>query len=89
MNNCDSSCRVHTYLGAVTRVKNEYPRDAMSNTIEHTFENGHFPIPAGWDVYLKTAYGDYMSLPPIEKRRNALHALFFDLNKDYTEYFNQ
>ena len=26
------------------------------------------PIPAGYDTYLKIAFGDYMELPPEEKR---------------------
>ena len=32
------------------------------------FEDHHFYIPKNYDGYLKTIYGDYMKLPPIEKR---------------------
>lgn len=32
------------------------------------FEERNFPIPVGADEVLKTMYGDYWSLPPIEKR---------------------
>lgn len=34
----------------------------------HEFENELYPIPVGYDTYLKKLYGDYMMLPPVEKR---------------------
>lgn len=34
----------------------------------HQFENEMYPIPVGYDTYLKKLYGDYMILPPMEKR---------------------
>lgn len=33
-----------------------------------TFEDEIFCVPGDYDAILKTIYGDYMSLPPIEKR---------------------
>lgn len=34
------------------------------------FEDTEFSVPAGYDEYLKAAYGDYMQLPPEDKREN-------------------
>ncbi|MBQ0075458.1 MAG: LicD family protein [Prevotella sp.] len=34
----------------------------------HTFENLKLMIPCGYDEYLSQIYGNYMKLPPIEKR---------------------
>ena len=34
----------------------------------HQFEDTEFYIPKNWDSYLKQAYGDYMQLPPEDKR---------------------
>jgi len=34
----------------------------------HRFEDMELNIPIGWDEYLKNLYGDYMVLPPVEKR---------------------
>lgn len=34
------------------------------------FENREFNIPSGWDTYLKGIYGNYMELPPLEKRNS-------------------
>ena len=36
---------------------------------EYSFEGYNFFGPAEYDEFLKTAYGDYMILPPVEKRR--------------------
>lgn len=34
------------------------------------FEDITLPIPKGYDMYLKTLYGDYMTIPPEEKREH-------------------
>ena len=39
--------------------------------------------------YLEYRYGDYMKLPSEEQRREAVHAMIFDTEKDYTEYINK
>lgn len=53
--------------------------------VHHTFEHLQFPIPAGYDAVLRTEYGDYMQLPPVEEREGHDTTLF-DADKPYTEY---
>lgn len=36
---------------------------------KHLFEGIEFTIPSGYDQILRNYYGDYMTLPPVEKRR--------------------
>ncbi|HEL1996355.1 LicD family protein [Streptococcus suis] len=36
--------------------------------------------------YLEYRYGDYMKLPSKEAQHAAVHAMFFDINRDYKEY---
>lgn len=36
--------------------------------------------------YLKYRYGDYMKLPSKEQQEAAVHAMIFDVDKNYTEY---
>jgi lipopolysaccharide cholinephosphotransferase len=49
-------------------VKNRGSKSIFSNYIFSSFEGHNFPIPIGYDQWLKNIYGDYMKLPPIEKR---------------------
>ena len=45
------------------------PAEVFSDTIEVEFENEKFPAPIGYDVYLRSLYGDYRKDPPIEKQK--------------------
>ena len=50
------------------------PKAVFAGTTNVTFCDGEFPAPAGWDTYLRNLYGDYMQLPP-EDKRESLHNL--------------
>lgn len=50
------------------------PKKNMENYILHKFEDCEFYIMSGYNENLKSLYGDYMSLPPVDKRIN--HAFF-------------
>lgn len=44
------------------------PKEIFDSMIEVKFEDRTYLIPKQYDVYLKTAYGNYMELPPENKR---------------------
>lgn len=44
------------------------PRNNITSLIDADFENNRFLIPENYAEWLTTIYGDYMKLPPIEKR---------------------
>ena len=46
------------------------PTECFKDFIEVKFEDTMFLVPEKYDLYLKTVYGDYMQLPPVEKRGN-------------------
>lgn len=48
-------------------------------TVPLSFEGYDFTGPAGWNELLKNMYGDYMELPPIEKRGNRHKAVDADM----------
>ena len=45
-----------------------YSRENLKEFIKVRFEDEDFIIPKDYDILLKTAYGNYMELPPAEKR---------------------
>ena len=62
-------------------------RKVFDDVVYFDFEGYKMPIPKGYDSYLKSAYHDYMQLPPIDKRKPATDNLFFyDLNYGYKKY---
>lgn len=53
-----------THYGSRERM----PVEIYAGSVPVTFEGETFPAPKGWDTYLTNLYGDYMKLPPEEKR---------------------
>lgn len=60
---------------------NEYPQRAFADVIYHEFEGMQFPIPQGYDTYLKMAFGNYMELPPEDKQVPHHDLVALDLDK--------
>lgn len=58
----------------------------FATSIKADFEGYEVPIPVGYDRILKTVFGDYMSLPPVEQRGVHHDGTIFDADKPYTEY---
>lgn len=46
------------------------PVSAFDEMIDMEFEDTVFKVPKGYDLYLTHGYGDYMQLPPEDKREN-------------------
>lgn len=55
--------------------------------ITKKFENIDVIVPKKYDEYLKIMYGDYMTLPPKEKRIAHHYNEVIDLEKSYKKYF--
>lgn len=83
--NFDESDLVTNYCGAWGD-KEIVPRDYFSNGIEGEFEGLKVTLPEKYDLYLKHVYGDYMQLPPEEKRVTHHYTTVIDLEKPYTYY---
>ena len=67
-------------------MKKKYPISSFESALWLPFENTELPIPIGYDAYLKTAFGDYMTPPPVEKQVAHHDAVLVDLEKSYTHY---
>lgn len=57
--------------------------------ITKKFENIDVIVPKKYDEYLKIMYGDYMTLPPKEKRIAHHYNEVIDLEKSYKKYFKK
>ena len=49
-------------------VREKLPAHAFDGTVYKDFEDMQAPLFVGYEIYLKNIYGDYMQLPPEEKR---------------------
>ena len=67
-------------------MKKKYPISSFEDALWLPFEETELPIPVGYDDYLKTAFGDYMTPPPVEKQVAHHDAVLIDLEKSYTHY---
>lgn len=63
-----------------------FDREQFEFPSENEFEGMKLYGVKDMDSLLKQFYGDYMKLPPEEKRKNDIHAEIWDTEKDYTEY---
>lgn len=57
------------YMMDLTWGKTPFHKSVWDKLIESDFEGHKFFIPKEYDLYLKTIYGDYMTLPPENKRQ--------------------
>ena len=55
-------------------------KDVFVSFIDAEFEGKNYKIPFGYDKWLTALYGDYMKLPPLEKRISAHHFEAYMLN---------
>lgn len=64
-----SKCRYFKNYGSPYSPEKElWPVEWVFPVVDHKFEDGIFPISNGWHEMLTKQYGDYMKLPPLEKR---------------------
>lgn len=63
-----------------------WPSRCFEKSVTHKFENIEVEIPVGYDVILRTTFGDYMQFPPIEERGMKNGQVFFDPDRPYKYY---
>lgn len=66
------------------REKEIFSKDYFNNVEKVKFESYEICIPSGYDEILKRLYGDYMQLPPVEKRISHHAHFFLDLNRRWS-----
>lgn len=65
-----------------------FKKEDVYNTILWDYEGFKFPIPSGYDNVLKEIFGNYMEMPPLEKRGVQHNHYIFDPDQPYKNYLN-
>jgi len=81
----DKSYQIANYGGA-WGIKEIMPKEIFGKGKKLKFEHLEITVPEDCDKYLTRLYGDYMTLPPIEKRVTHHCCSVFNLDKPYTDY---
>jgi len=50
--------------------KQTMPKDVYNPPVKVEFEGKYYNAPKNWNYFLNRIYGDYMKMPPKEKRMN-------------------
>ena len=82
----DSAEKITELCAGPRYMRNMYPQKCFAKAVFKQFEDTQMPIPVGYDKYLKMAFGEYMKLPPKEKRVTEHDAVLIDTKTPYTEY---
>lgn len=73
-----SACYVYAYEKEILK------REWFDDYILMPFEGFDVRVPVGYDAYLRHVYGDYMQLPPIEKRVTRHNHYYINLKEGKT-----
>ena len=68
-----NSYNTSKYVGILTwglyGINERMEKKAFEKSVMVEFEGKKYPTFSCWDSYLNNLYGDYMKIPPIEKRK--------------------
>lgn len=85
---CPVSSKIANHNGAWEE-KEIVPVQWYAQGCELQFEGITVRGPKEYDKWLTQVYGDYMQLPPVEKRVTHHHTEVIDLERPYTEYMDK
>ncbi len=74
----DKSTLVAVYCGSYGP-KEVFPKEWLQGTVAFPFEGITVQLPSGYDQYLRQYYGDYMQLPPEDKRQSHHLKAYYNL----------
>lgn len=72
-------------LSGASHQKDVYKAEWFEDVITSPFEDTTIDVPMGYDAYLRHMYGDYMQLPPEEKRVSHHPHFYLNLERRITQ----
>lgn len=73
-------------IGSVKGMLLKHPKEWFETAVYKDFNGYKMPVMAGYDQYLRRIFGDYMQLPPEEKRIPKHNTVYINLNESYKKY---
>lgn len=82
----DSSAEVTELIGALHGMLLRHPKSDFDHTVDLDFEGRKLPVMAGYETYLRKIWGDYMALPPPEKRVAKHDSVYTSVTEPYARF---
>ena len=73
-------------IGSIHGMLLRHPKEDFDHVVFKNFEGHSIPVMAGYDRYLKLIWGDYMQLPPVEKRVAKHDAVYLSTTEPYEQF---
>lgn len=70
-------------------MRRDYPISWFESAKLLPFEDAKMPVPNDYDSYLKMAFGDYMTPPPVEQQTAHHDFEFIDIDTPFKEYYGK
>lgn len=80
---CDD---VTELIGSVKGMLLRHPKERFASVVYKRFEGYDMPVMVGYDEYLRLIFGNYMNLPPEEKRVAKHNTVYIDIDNSYKNY---
>ena len=80
---CDE---VTELIGSIKGMLLRHPKRDFEEVIYKNFEGFQIPVMAGYDRYLHLIWGDYMQLPPVEKRVAKHDVVYLSTTEPYSKF---
>lgn len=82
-----NECEYVTELvGSIKGMLLKHPKEWFEKSVYKNFEGYKMPLMNGYDQYLRLIFGDYMQLPPIDKRVAKHDCVYINTNESYKRY---
>lgn len=82
----DDCDEVTELIGSIKGMLLRHPKCDFFNVVYKDFEGYNFPVMAGYDRYLRLIWGDYMQLPPVEKRKAKHDYAYLSITEPYKQF---
>lgn len=73
-------------IGSIKGMLLRHPKEDFENVVLKEFEEYQIPVMAGYDRYLHLIWGDYMKLPPEEKRVAKHDVVYLSTTESYIKF---